>query len=142
MDGPTSRVRIAQLSLALESIRSGNRLQDREMQRRLASGPHPDILVEVAGVAWSGTDHHYRATARVTVRGITRELEADIRLAIEGDRLIVEGQRRIDMRWFRIQPPRLLVLKVDPVVVVRVRVTAQRQELSPPGGTAPSRQRA
>ena len=132
----------AELRLALESIRSGNRLQDREMHRRLHSRHHPDIVVHVTEITWSGDDQEYLAAARLTVRGITREVDARIRLAIDGDRLIVDGEKVIDMRWFGIDPPRLLVLKVQPEVVVRVRVTARRQGLSRPGGTAPSRSRA
>ena len=132
----------AELSLALDSIRSGNRLQDREMHRRLYFRRHPDVVVEVIEVTGSGGDQQYHATARLTVRGITREVEADIRLAVDGDCLIVDGERVIDMRWFGVDPPRLLVLKVRPEVLVRVRVTARRQGLSRPGGTVPSRSRA
>ena len=132
----------AELRLALESIRSGNRLQDREMQRRLRSRHDPDIVVEVTEATGPGGDQAYRATARLTVRGITREVEAGIRLAIDGDRLVVEGEKVIDMRWFGVDPPRLLVLKVQPEVVVRVRVTALRQGFSLPGEIAPSRSRA
>jgi polyisoprenoid-binding protein YceI len=129
----------AELRLALTSIRSGNRLQDREMHRRLDSRHHPEIAVEATEVTRSGGDQHYRAIARLTVRGFTREVDADIRLAIDGDRVVIEGERVIDMRWFGIQPPRLVLLKVQPEVVVRVRITARRQGLSQPGGTAPSR---
>lgn len=132
----------AELRLALETIRSGNQLQDREMHRRLDARHHPDIAVEVTEVTASGGDQQYRATARLTVRGITREVEAGIRLAVDGDRLIVDGEKVIDMRWFGVDPPRLLVLKVQPEVVVRVRVTARRQGLSRLVGTAPSRLRA
>ena len=117
----------ARLSVPVESITSGHGLQDREMHRRLDTRRHPRIGVEVTDAARLADDGRYRAKARITVRGETRDVEGEVALSVDGDQLVVEGQQTIDMRIFGVDPPRLLVIKVQPEVVVRVRLVAQRE---------------
>lgn len=118
----------ARMSLPIDSIQSGHGVQDREMKRRLDTKKFPTIDVEVTHAERLDGNGRYRAKARVTVRGEAREVEGDVNLTVDGDRLIVEGQQTIDMRLFGIEPPKILMMKVYPDVVVRVRVTAQRQQ--------------
>lgn len=118
----------AHLRIPVDSLRSGNGLQDREMQRRLDTRRNPEITVEVTDVTALDADGRYHATARIAVRGQSELVDGDVAVSIDGDRLVVEGEQTIDMRSFGVQPPRLLVLKVQPEVLVHVRITAQRQD--------------
>jgi hypothetical protein len=116
----------AHLRLPVESIHSGHSLQDREMYRRLDTRRHPDITVELTEAVAVDGDRRYRARARIGVRGQVQLVEGEVTVATEGDRLLVEGEKTIDMRIFGMEPPRLLMLKVEPEFLVRVRITAQR----------------
>ena len=117
----------ARLRVAVVTLRSGNSLQDREMYRRLDEKRYPHITVDVIEVTPSPSTGHYHAKARINVRGDSQEVEGDVTISVDGGRLVVEGEKAIDMRAFGVQPPRLLMVKVEPEVLVRVRVTAQRQ---------------
>lgn len=123
LDAPYS----AKLTLPVESIRSDSSLQDREMYRRLDVRRHPNVEVEVVKAEALDSPGRYRATARVTVAGTTRELTGDVALSVEDGRLVVQGEQELDIRDFGIEPPRLLLLKVDPHVRVKVQVTAVPQ---------------
>lgn len=117
----------ATLSLPVESIRSGNNLQDREMRRRLDSRRNPTIEVSVAEAQPAATGGRYRATARIAANGQAQSVTGEVRMRSEGDRIVIEGEQVIDMRSFGVEPPRLLILKVEPEVTVHVHVTAVEQ---------------
>jgi polyisoprenoid-binding protein YceI len=114
----------ARLSIAVDELRSGNVLQDMEMDRRMDAARFPTIDCEVdALVANAGG---YRASARLTVRGRTRPVQAEVILAaVAPGHVVVEAEHVFDMRDFGVSPPRLLVLRVDPQVRVRVRIEAR-----------------
>jgi hypothetical protein len=48
-------------------------------------------------------------------------------MRLEGRQLIVEGEHGFDVRDFDVSPPRILTLKVDPAVIVRARIVADRE---------------
>jgi YceI-like domain len=118
----------ARLQVPIQSMRSGNRLRDMEMQRRLDPRRHPYIEV-VVDRAWQldGSDK-YRAAFRVSAHGRTQAFEENFQMRLQGRRLIVEGEHAFDMRDFDVSPPRFLTLKVDPAVTVRARIVADREE--------------
>jgi polyisoprenoid-binding protein YceI len=115
----------AWLSIPVEELRSGNPLQDMEMDRRMDAARFPTIDCEVDRLTDNGTGG-YRASARLMVHGQTRQVEAEITLRVTSqDHVVIEIEHMFDMRDFGISPPRLLVLKVDPVVRVGVRIEAR-----------------
>ena len=118
----------ARLELPAESMKSGNRLQDMEMLRRLEVRKFPSIEV-VVDRAWQvdGTGR-LRASVRVTAHGRTRSFEEDFSLRLEGRRLVVEGEHFFDMRDFDVNPPGLLGFKVQPQVRIRTRIVADQEE--------------
>ncbi len=115
------------VEVPVRAIRSGNRLTEMEMQRRADVRRYPTIRFEVAR-AWSldGGDR-YRAALSVTARGRTRSFEEDFRMRRDGRRLVLEGQHTFDMRDFGVDPPRILTLRVEPEVRVRVRLVADEE---------------
>jgi hypothetical protein len=117
----------ARIQVPVESMRSGNRLQDMEMQRRLEPRRHPLIEVFIDRAWRLEDDGRCRAAFRVTAHGRTQSFEEDFRLRLDGRRLFVEGEHTFDMRDFNVKPPRFLTLKVEPEVTVRARIVADRE---------------
>lgn len=117
----------ARLQLPADAIKSGNRLQDMEMHRRMEVGKFPLITVTVDR-AWpvDGTDR-YRAAVQVSAHGNSAAFEEDFQLKIERGRLVIEGEHVFDMRDFDISPPSFLGLSVQPQVGVRVRIVAEQE---------------
>lgn len=116
------------VEVPVDAIRSGNRITEMEMQRRADARRYPTIRFEV-GRAWrvDGTDR-YRAALTVTAHGRTQSIEEDFSLRREGRRLVLEGRHTFDMRDFGVNPPRILTLKVEPEVKVRVRLVADEED--------------
>ena len=117
----------AELTLPVEAIKSGNGLQDREMRRRFDTSRYPVISAVVThGEALDG-DGRYRATARLTLHGVTKDITGDVQLTASGDTLTVDGQQVINVKDFGIDPPRLIILKVEPDVDLQVHIVAVRK---------------
>jgi polyisoprenoid-binding protein YceI len=117
----------AWLSLPVEALRSGNVVQDMEMDRRMDAAHHPTIDCEIDRLSRTGPGR-YLAAGRLAVHGQTRAVEAEVSLsATAAGHVVIEVEHTFDMRDFGISPPRLLVLKMDPVVAVRVRIEADRE---------------
>jgi hypothetical protein len=116
----------ARLQLAVETMKSGHRLQDMEMQRRLDVRRYPQIEVVVDRAGQAGRPDRYRASVKVTAHGRTRSFDEDFSMRVEGRRLVIEGEHTFDMRDFDVNPPNFLALKVHPEVRVRARIVAEQ----------------
>ena len=98
----------AELSLRVEQLSSGNRLEDRELQRRIDARRHPTIdgrLDHMSKVNGSG---RYRVAGDLTFHGVTRRCE--------------------DNLDFGMEPPRIFMLRVHPDVKVRIEVVAEKED--------------
>ena len=61
-------------------------------------------------------------------RGVVRRCEDDMSITVVDDRTLrLEGESRFDIRDFGMQPPRILMLRVEPDVAVRVEIVAERE---------------
>jgi polyisoprenoid-binding protein YceI len=114
----------ADLSVPVEIIKSGHNLQDREMRRRFDVRKYPEITVKVIHGEQTGSDGAYRATAQITMHGVSRQIEGDVRIAVDGSTMTVEGEHIINVKDFGIDPPRLIILKVEPEVTVHAKIVA------------------
>ncbi|MGH9303297.1 MAG: YceI family protein [Acidimicrobiales bacterium] len=120
---------VARLSLAVELLRSGNRLEDREMRKRIDASRYPRI--EGVLVAMEPADHggSYQVRGEIAFRGVTRPHEDQMSIEALDDRTIrLAGKSSFDVRDFGMDPPRVLMLKVEPEVEVRVEILAVREE--------------
>jgi hypothetical protein len=120
----------AWLEVPVESIKSGNRLNDMEMQRRADVRSYPNIRCDLLKVWATDRPGRYRASIDVTAHGRSRPIEEEFTLSFEGSRLVVEGRHTFDMRDFGVNPPRILTLKVEPEVNVEAHLVAEEE-----GGT-------
>lgn len=116
------------VEIPVSTIRSGNRLNDMEMQRRAEVSRYPSITFEVGEVTSLGGQGRYRGSVKVSARGQTRTVQAEFALAVDGGSLRLEGEHTFDMRDFGMNPPRIFTLKVEPEVRVRVRLLAEEEK--------------
>jgi polyisoprenoid-binding protein YceI len=117
----------AELTLPVEAIKSGNGIQDREMRRRFDASRYPTITATVTHGEERPGEGRYRAKAQLTMHGQTREIFGNVRLTIDRTTMTVDGQQVINVKEFGIDPPRLLLLKVEPDVDVEVHIVAKRR---------------
>jgi len=116
------------LDLEVESLKTGNRLYDRQIEGELEVRKYPRIHGEVREVS-AGTDgDRLRVRGDLSLHGVTRRLEGDVVLAaLDADTMQVEGEKTIDLREFNLKPPQILMLKVYPEVKIRARIVARRE---------------
>lgn len=105
------------LEVYIENLESGNKLIDRETQRRLNIRRFPSIVAKVVEIRPGDSDGHYRATGDLTFHGETRQLENGLTVRQLDQRTIeISGQITVDVRNFGVEPPKLFMLKVHPDV--------------------------
>jgi polyisoprenoid-binding protein YceI len=118
----------ARVSLPVARLSSGNRMEDREMQRRIDARRYPTIDGVLDRLEPTGTDSTYLVSGDVTLRGVSRRHEDQMTIHLVDDRTIaLAGKSRFDIREFGIEPPRILLLKVEPEVDVHVDIVAVKE---------------
>ncbi|MGH8905315.1 MAG: YceI family protein [Egibacteraceae bacterium] len=120
---PTMRI-----ELPIEVLKSGNALQDKELQRRVDIRRYPKVIGESKDVSQQGDSNRYRVRGDLTFHGVTRPVDGEMDLSIPDERTIVlEGSQTFDIRDYGVTPPKILMLRVHPEVKVRVRVVGELQ---------------
>jgi hypothetical protein len=118
-----------ELSLPVERLSSGNRFEDRELQRRIDSRRFRSIDGRLVEMQPTGQDGRYRVRGEVTFRGVTNSYEDEMTIAQLDDRTLqLEGRSTFDIRAFGMEPPRILLLRVHPEVEVTVAIVARKAE--------------
>ncbi len=113
------------LSLAVDRLKSGNRMEDRELRRRIDAQRFPLIEGDLGQMVQNGSDGSYRVSGDVTFRGVSRHYKDLMTMEMIDERTIsLTGSSRFDIRDFGMQPPKVLVLKVEPEVDVKVAIVA------------------
>jgi polyisoprenoid-binding protein YceI len=113
------------LTLPVSRLSSGNKLEDREMHRRIDARRYPTIDGILTSMQPLDGDGRYRVAGDVTFRGVTRPREDEMTVRAVDDRTIqLTGSSSFDIRDFGMEPPRILLLRVEPEVTVRVDITA------------------
>lgn len=110
----------------VESLRTGNDLQDREMWKLIDSKRFPKIAGDLRSFAPSTVRGRYAAAGQITFAGLARAYDGEFRIERDAKRVTLDGELMIDVRDFGLKPINLLVLSVAPLVRVRLHlVTAQ-----------------
>jgi hypothetical protein len=119
------------LSLAVGRLSSGNRIEDREMHKRIDARRFPTIQGVLREIQPIDGDRIYQVSGEVTFRGVSRphQDQMTIHQVDEGgtETVRLEGASRFDIRDYGMEPPRILMLRVEPEVDVRVDVIAVKE---------------
>jgi polyisoprenoid-binding protein YceI len=119
----------ATLSFPVDRLKSGNPLEDRELKRRIDSRRYPTIDGDLGELRETGKDGRYLARGDLTFRGVTNTYEDEITITQVDDRTLkLEGEHTFDIRDFGMDPPKILMLKVEPNVDVRVEIIAEKED--------------
>ena len=119
----------AKLSLPVERLKSGNAFEDRELRRRIDARRFPTIDGELTELRATGTDGRYLARGDLTFRGVTNTYEDEITITqVDDGTLRLEGAHTFDIRDFGMEPPKILMLRVEPDVSVRVEIIAEKED--------------
>ena len=123
----TTAAPAGELSLRIERLSSGNPFEDRELRRRIDARRFPTIGGRLTGIHDTDRDGNYMVRGEVTFRGVTNLYEDQMTITRIDDRTLhLDGHATFDIRDFGMQPPRILMLRVHPEVVVTVSIVARR----------------
>jgi YceI-like domain len=114
------------LELRVESLRTGNDLQDREMWKLIDSKRFPKIFAELRELSTGALPGRYVAAGLITLAGLGRRYDGELLLSRAGDEVRVSGDISVDVRDFGLKSMNLLVLSVEPLVRVRLRLVARK----------------
>jgi polyisoprenoid-binding protein YceI len=119
----------ATLSFPVDRLKSGNAFEDRELKRRIDARRYPTIDGELGELREAGQPGRYLASGDLTFRGVTNTYEDEITITEVDERTLrIAGEHTFDIRDFGMEPPRILMLKVEPNVNVRVEIIAQKED--------------
>jgi hypothetical protein len=117
----------ATISLPVDRLKSGNPLEDRELRRRIDARRFPTIDGALVEVQPTSVEGKYHVRGDITFRGVTRSYASVVTaIAVDDRTLRIEGESTFDVRDFGLEPPKILMLKVEPEVRVRVEIVAER----------------
>lgn len=112
----------------VEKLKSGKPMEDRELQRRIDSRRYPTISGDIGGLKETEAAGRYLVSGALTFRGVTKRYEDAVIIDVSDESSIkLAGQSVFDIRDFGMEPPRILMLKVEPEVTVRIDVIATAQ---------------
>jgi hypothetical protein len=110
-------------------LRSSNPLEDRELKRRIDANKYPTIDGDLNAMSPTDEAGTYLVRGEVTFLGTPRTYEEPMRIVPDGDgTLELTGESTFDVREFGLEPPKLLMLRVEPEVRVKVSIVAQLEE--------------
>ena len=119
----------AHLELPVDQLSSGNPLEDRELRRRIDARRYPTIAGDLTLMQETGEDGRYLVEGDLTFKGVTRRYEDEMTLeAVDGEMVILAGEKSFDVRDFGMEPPRILLFKVEPDVTVKVAIVAEKED--------------
>jgi hypothetical protein len=117
----------AQLSFPVKRLSSGNRLEDRELHKRIDARRYPIISGVLTAVIPLADGGRFLVRGDLSFRGVTRSAEDYMTLTALDDHTIrLASESTFDVRDF-MEPPRILMLRVEPDVKLRVEIFAENE---------------
>jgi len=132
VDGGSLRTEIApsaRLEIDVSGLRSGNRVYDAELLRRIDARRFPQAVVELRECAANGPGTMFRLTGELTFHGVTRPANGAVSVEVSPERrLVITGEQAFDIRDFAIPSPSVLMLRIYPDIRVRLHAEAELEE--------------
>jgi YceI-like domain len=110
----------------VEKLRSGSSLQDREMWRIIDSARFPLVAADLRELRPAAVRGRYKASGDITLAGRSRLHDGEFAFHRDGDAVTIDGELKVDIRDFGLKPPSLLIVRVDPIVKVRLHLVARK----------------
>lgn len=107
----------------VDALRSGNKVEDFELRRRVDARKFPTMRYEVRGV--TGGPDRFKVTGTLTFHGVTRELVEECSARLDDGALHVEAEHTFDIRDFEVKPPKLGPLQVHPEVKITLHLVGE-----------------
>ena len=93
--------------------------------RRIDVKRYPMIDGVLTGIERVGDNGRYRVRGDLEFRGVSRPCEDEMTIeVVDHTTLKLGGESTFDVRDFGMEPPRILMLRVEPDVTVRVEIVA------------------
>ena len=119
---------LGHLEFPVENLKSGNSFEDRELKRRIDARRYPSIVGDLKSMKQTDEPSRYIVGGDLTFRGTSRSYEDEMTVELQDDRTVsMSGESVFDIRDFGMDPPRILMLKVQPEVTVRVELVAEKE---------------
>jgi polyisoprenoid-binding protein YceI len=119
---------LGHLEFPVENLKSGNSFEDRELKRRIDARRYPSIVGDLKSMKQTDEPSRYIVGGDLTFRGTTRSYEDEMTAELHDGRTVtMSGESVFDIRDFGMDPPRILMLKVQPEVTVRVELVAEKE---------------
>jgi polyisoprenoid-binding protein YceI len=117
----------AEVEIAADRLRSGIDLYDSEIHRRIEVRKFRTIKGQLRE-ARELSPGRYELRGTLSLHGVTREIDGEVTVRVrDGDgSLEIEGSKTIDMREFNLEPPKILMLEVQPHISIRAKICAVR----------------
>ncbi len=116
----------AHLEIDVSGLRSGNRVYDAELARRIDSRRFPLATADLRECVASGPGNMFRLKGELTFHGVTRQAHGTVSVeATAARRLVISGEQAFDIRDFAIPSPTVLMLRIYPDIRVRLHAEAE-----------------
>jgi YceI-like protein len=119
---------LGHLEFPVDNLKSGNALEDREMRRRIDVRRYPTIVGDLKSMKQTDEPSRYIVGGDLTFRGTSRSYEDEMTVELPNEgTVIMAGESVFDIRDFGMDAPRILMLKVQPEVTVRIEIVAEKE---------------
>jgi polyisoprenoid-binding protein YceI len=119
---------LGHVEFPVENLKSGNTFEDKELRRRIDARRFPTIAGDLKSMKETDEPGRYTVSGDLTFRGVTHTYEDSMTAELTDNRTVMlGGQSTFDIRDFGMEPPRILMLKVQPEVKVRVEIVAEKE---------------
>lgn len=116
----------ASVEFPVTQLRASNPLEQRELHRRIDAKRFPVIRGDVESIAPTDAAGEYLVIGTVSFRGVTQPHSDTMTIERDADgSLRLAGRSTFDVRDYGMEPPKILMLKVEPIVEVRVEIVAR-----------------
>lgn len=117
-----------EMVLAVEDLKSGDATLDKHMYENLKMEKHHEIKLNLSNFSFTENSrgaNEVVASGTLTVAGISKPVELNATLTVEGEKLRISGNKTVLMSDFGIEPPTMMlgILKTRNEISVNFYVT-------------------
>lgn len=107
----------------VDQLQTGKKLEDIALRKQIEAKKFPTVRYELQSV--TGGPERFQVTGAFTFHGQTQQFSEEATARIDGDALHVEAEHTFDIRDFGVQPFKILSLKIEPDVNLKLHLVAK-----------------